>query len=65
MIKNPPANVGDSRDIGSIPGVGNGTLLQYSYLENSMGRGACPWSYKELDVTEKLSTDTLSQKYFI
>ena len=43
---NPPANAGDTRDSGSIPGlggypgVGNGNLLQYSCLENSMDRGA-------------------------
>ena len=43
---NPPANAGDIRDSGSIPGlggypgVGNGNLLQYSCLENSMDRGA-------------------------
>ena len=41
--KNPPANTGD---MGSIPGLGrspgeeNGNPLQYSYLENSMDRGA-------------------------
>ena len=35
MVKNPPANAGDLRDIGSIPGlgrscgVGNGNPLQY------------------------------------
>ena len=46
VIKNPPANAGDTRDAGSIPGlgrcpgVGNGTPLQYSCQENSMGRGA-------------------------
>ena len=46
VVKNPPANAGDTRDAGSIPGsgrspgVGNGNLLQYSCLENSMGRGA-------------------------
>ena len=46
MIKNPPANAGDTRDMGSIPGlgrftgIGNGILLQYSCLENSMDRGA-------------------------
>ena len=51
MIKNPPANEGDARDMGSIPrmgrspGVGNGKLLQYSCLENSMERGA--WWAKE------------------
>ena len=46
MVKNPPANAGDTRDVGSIPGSGishgeeNGNLLQYSCLENSMGSGA-------------------------
>ena len=40
MVKNPPANAGDVRDTGSIPGVGNGNLLQYSCLGNSMDRGA-------------------------
>ena len=46
MVKNLPANAGDARDTGLIPGVGrspgigNGTPLQYSCLENSMGRGA-------------------------
>jgi len=45
MIKNLPANVGDARDAGSIPGserslgVGNGNPLQYSCLENAMDRG--------------------------
>ena len=40
MVKNPPANAGDIRHTGSIPGVGNGNLLEYSCLENSMDRGA-------------------------
>ena len=46
VIKNPPANAGDPRDVSSIPGSGrssrveNGNLLQYSCLENSMDRGA-------------------------
>ena len=47
MVKNPPANAGDTRDMGSIPGLGrapregNGNPLQYSCLENPMeGRGA-------------------------
>ena len=40
------ANVGDSGDVGSIPGSGrssgggNGNPFQYSYLEISMDRGA-------------------------
>ena len=60
MIKNPPANAGDIRDTGSIPGsrrsfgVGNDNPLQYSCLENSMDKGAMdnPWGRKKLDVTE-------------
>ena len=46
MVKNPPANAGDARDVSSIPGrgrspeEGNGNPLQYSCLENPMGRGA-------------------------
>ena len=58
--KNPPANVGDIRDVGSIPrserspGGEHGNPLQYSCLENPMDRGA--WLAivlsKELDMTE-------------
>ena len=46
VIKNSPANVGDIRDAGSIPGLGrspgggNGNPLQYSCLENPMDREA-------------------------
>ena len=46
VVKNLPANAGDARDLGSIPGSGrssrveNGISLQYSCLENSMDRGA-------------------------
>ena len=46
VVKNPPANVGDTRDMGSIPGLGrspgggNGNPLQYSCLQNPMSRGA-------------------------
>ena len=45
-VKNPPANAGDSRDMGSVPGSGrssgggNGNLLQYSCPGNLMDRGA-------------------------
>ena len=44
--KNLPANAGDARDAGPIPGSGrslaegNGNLLQYSCLENPIDRGA-------------------------
>ena len=46
QIKNLPMDAGDSRDEGLIPGSrrspgeGNGNLLQYSWLQNSMDRGA-------------------------
>ena len=46
VVKNLPADARDKRDVGSIPesgrspGDGNGDPLQYSCLENSMGRGA-------------------------
>ena len=46
VVKNPPANAGDLRDVGSIPrlgrspGVGNGNPLQYSCLKNPIDRGA-------------------------
>ena len=50
VVKNLPANAGDARDKGLIsrwersPGVGNGNLLQYSCLENSMDRGGAWWA---------------------
>ena len=46
VVKNPPAIAGETRDTGSIPGLGkspegeNGNPLQYSCLENAADRGA-------------------------
>ena len=46
MVKNPPANIGDIRDVSSIPGLGRSpggeqsNPLQYSCLENPMDIGA-------------------------
>ena len=46
VVKNLPANAGDVKDVGSIPGSGislgeeHVNQLQYSCLENSMDRGA-------------------------
>ena len=43
-VKNPPANAGDIRDTGSVPGLGkssgggHGNPLQYSCLENATDR---------------------------
>ena len=45
-VKNLPASIADTGDMGSIPeserflGVENGNLLQYSCLEDSTDRGA-------------------------
>ena len=40
VVKNLPANAGDVRDMGSIPGSGgNGYPLQYSCLENPKDTG--------------------------
>ena len=64
MVKNPPANTGDMRDMGSIPGLGrspgggHGNPLQNSCLKNPHGEkslaGYSPWGHEEL--TERLST---------
>ena len=46
MVKNTPANAGDLRDLGLIPGLGRspgegkGNPFQYSCLENPIDRGA-------------------------
>ena len=61
MVKDPSANAGDIRELGSIPGwgrspgEGHSNPVQYSCLENPMDRGAW-WatvqSHKESDMTE-------------
>ena len=71
QVKNLPANAGDPRDVRLIPGLGrspgggNGNPLQYSCLENPMGRGAS-WATvhgfaKELDMTQRLSTGACTE----
>ena len=62
MVKNLPANAADTRDMGSIsglgrsPGGGHSNPLHFSCLENLMDRGTW-WAmisggHKELDMTE-------------
>ena len=61
VIKTVPANAGDTRDVGSIPGwgkapgKGTGNLFQYSCLKNSMDRSA--WQTTVHEVT-RLSART-------
>ena len=61
MLKNQPANAGDIRDAGSIPGSGrspgrgHGNPLQYSCLENHMDRGAW-WATLWVDGVSKSQT---------
>ena len=68
VVKNPPANAEDARDVGLIPGLGrspgegNGNPLQYSCLGIPMDRGAW-WATVHgvtlLDTTKQLSTQTI------
>ena len=61
MVKNPPVNAGDLRNMrlipgsGRSPGPGRGNPFQYSCLENPMDRGvrkATVHGLKESDKTE-------------
>ena len=61
MVKNAPANAGDPRDVGLIPGMGrspgrgNGSPLQCSWLENPRDGGAwwaAIYGIAESDTTE-------------
>ena len=61
MVTNPPANAGEVRDTGLIPGLGgspgegHGNPLQYSCLENPMDKGAWQATVQgptELDTTK-------------
>ena len=65
MVKNLPANAGDLRDVGSIPGSGrspgegSGNPLQYSCLGNPRDRGAwwaTVFGVAESDTTEHAHT---------
>ena len=61
MVKNLPANAGDMRDAGSIPGSGrtpgggHGNPLHYSHLENSMDRKA--WQATVLRLSQSDRTE--------
>ena len=60
LVKNPPARIGDVRDMDSSPGLGrspgrgHGNSLQYSCLENPIDQGA--WWATLHGVTKELDT---------
>ena len=61
VVKNSPANAGEVRDVGSVPGSRrspggrHGNPLQYCCLENPMDRG--PWQAIVRGVTESDMTE--------
>lgn len=62
-MKNPPAERGDTGDVGSVPGsedaLEEGTHRPAFLPESAMDQGAqghSPWDDKESDVTGRLST---------
>ena len=70
VVRNPPANIGDVRDMGLIPGSGrspgegNGNPLQCSGLGYPMDTGARGTTVhgdaRESDMTEQLNKKSLS-----
>ena len=73
VVKNPPANVGDTEGMTSIPGLGrgpgegNGNPLWYFCLENSMDRGtwqATVHGIAESDTTEHARDTFTSESYW-
>ena len=70
VVKNLPASAEDARGVGWIPGLGrssgggNGNPLQFSCLENSMGKGPWEgyrlWGCNESDMIESATLSTLT-----
>ena len=68
-VKNPPANAGDVKDAGSIPGSGrcpeegNSNPPQYSCLENPTDRGA--WGATVHGATKKRARVSTAHTYAV
>ena len=63
-VKNLPCNAGDLGSIprsGRSPGEGNGYLLQHSFLENSMDRGAW-WAIESME-SQRVGHDLVSNTF--
>ena len=64
MVKNPPANTGDARDSGSIPGLGRSpgggndkpVFLSGKFHGQRSLKGYSPWGCKESNMTEYACT---------
>ena len=67
----PSANVGDTKDVGSIselrksPGVGNDNPFQYSCLENPMDRGAWWVGYSSWGLKESITTEIIYTHVYV
>ena len=63
MVKNLPANAGDAGQpwVRKIPGEGNDSALQYSYLGDLMDRGAW-WATVRGITKESNTTETIKQQ---
>ena len=60
VVNNLPVNTGDTGSIpglGRYSGVGNVNLFQYSYLENSMDRGALQATIHEIAKNQRIRCD--------
>ena len=71
LVRNPPANAEDIRDMGLIPGTGrspgggNGNTFQYSCLENLMDRGVYCATWGSQGVRQDWSDGTKSQRTWL
>ena len=72
MVKNPPANAGDARDEGLIPGLERSpwrrkwqptlVFLPGKFQGQRSLVGYSPWAHKELDMTEQLPPTSKKKK---